>query len=103
VRLYLPNGMLKRPNVDLSDLTTATLVSEPHWDPDALDVVVLDFDHEPTPAEKTAIRRRLVTADAADEAHLDELLTARADPATPLWARLWLDAELAKYGEPTIN
>jgi hypothetical protein len=102
MRLYLPAGMLKRSADDLSDLTSATLTAEPYWDPDELDVLVLEFDREPTPPEQAAIRRRLVTADAADEAHLEELRAARATAATP-FERLWLDAELAKYGEPTTD
>jgi hypothetical protein len=99
MRLYLPNGMLKRPDADLSDLTEAQRLGEPDWEPG--DWLVQEFDRPLTEAEQTAIRRRFVTADAADEAHLAELLTARADPTAPTWARLWLDDQLARYGEPT--
>lgn len=99
MRLYLPNGLLKRTDADLSDLTASQRTCEPHWDTEEADVLVIPMDPEPPEGEQAAIRRRLVTTDAADEAHLYELLTAAADPSPPLWARLTLQSELARYGE----
>ena len=100
MRLYLPNGLAKRAAdaVDISDLTASVRTGEAYWDPDELDVLVIPMDRAPGPVQQEQIRRRLVTADAADEARLNDLLTARAE-ATTLFERLWLDTELAKYGE----
>jgi hypothetical protein len=64
---------------------------------------VIPFDPEPSPAEQNAIRRRLVTRDAADEAKLYDLLAQR-EALTGLEPPLlvaWLDDQLVAYGEPT--
>lgn len=100
MRLYLPHGLLKRADADLSDLTASTREGDAYWDDDEPDVLVLPLFPEPTTAEQAAIRRRLVSVDAADEAHLYDLLAAADDPTAPTWARLTLRAELARYGEP---
>lgn len=84
---------------DLSDLTTCKRTGPAYWHPDEVDALVVPLDPEPTESEALAIRRRLVSADAADEAHLYELLAAVKDNLTPAWARLTLQAELARYGE----
>lgn len=99
MRLHLPGGILKRAAADVSDITSAVRTGECYWDPAELDVLVCPFDPEPTETEQLSIRRRIVTADAADEAHLYELLDAVNDPATPEWARLTLRAQLDRYGE----
>lgn len=99
MRLYLPNGMLKRPDADLSDLTASVRTGEPYWDPDELDVLVIPFDRAPGPVQQEKIRRRLVTADAAEEADLYALIADAKDPTAPGWARRALNLELAKYGE----
>ncbi len=99
MKLYLPAGQLRRPEVDLSDLTASQRCGDLYWDPESVDVLVIPMDPEPSEAEQVLIRRRLVTVDAADEAHLDELLATVADPLVPSWARLVLRVELEKYGE----
>jgi hypothetical protein len=99
VRFYLPNGLLKRAAADLSDLTASARDGECYWDDVEADVLVCPMDPEPSEAEQAAIRRRMVTADAEDEARLHELLDAVTDPGAPPWARLTLRAELARYGE----
>ena len=98
MRLYLPNGLAKRTAdaVDISDLTASVRTAESYWEPG--DVLVIPMDRAPGPVQQEKIRRRLVTEDAADETRLNDLLTARAQ-ATTLFERLWLDTELAKYGE----
>lgn len=100
MRLYLPGGLLKRGDACLSDLTTATQTAASYWDPDAVDVLVIPFDVEPTEAEQSAIRHRLVTTDSDDETRYADLLNMRAQASTP-FERMWLDTELARYGEPT--
>lgn len=66
MRLYLPNGMLKRPaDTDVSDLTAAKRTGEAYWDED--DVLVVPFDTEPTTAEQTLIERRLTTDTSVEE------------------------------------
>ena len=97
MRLYLPDGMLKRPNADLSDITRSKIVGRPYWDGDW---AIFPFDKEPTKAEQDRIRRRLVTVDAADEARLEALSTDRKAAKTKV-EKIVLDTELAKYGEPT--
>jgi hypothetical protein len=103
--MILTNMAVRRPEgadaVDLTDLTTdsgAVQVGPAFWSPAAVDELVIPMDPEPSPAEQTAIRRRLATVDAADEARLHSLLALT--PATD-FERAWLDAELAKYGETT--
>ena len=85
---------------DFSDLTDSEQTGPARWHPDTPDALVIPFDHEPTAAEAAAIRRRLITADAAEEAQLYRLLDAHKDPAAPEWAKIILAVELAKYGEP---
>lgn len=60
------------------DLTAAQLTGEPHWVPGEPDVLEVPFDRDVTPAERTRIRRRLVTPDAATEAHVTALAEGRA-------------------------
>lgn len=111
LRLYLPDGLAKRADADVSDLTGCKRVGEQYWEPG--DVLVVPMDKMPPAAERAAIRRRMVTADAADERRLLKLLQARAltgDPgaaarakARDLFEELWLETELAKYGEPAAS
>lgn len=85
-------------DVDLSDLTASVQTGPAYWDPEAtVATLVIPFDVEPTAAEAEAIRRRLVTVDAADEARLAQTERDAADPNTPSWARSLLRAELARY------
>lgn len=98
MRFYLPRGLLKRAQVDLSDLTESRRVGDCHWDPAEVDVLVCPMDPEPTVAEQVAIRRRLVTADEVEEARLYDLIATRAK-ASGAFQKLWLDTELARYGE----
>lgn len=63
---------------DFSDLTTARLTGEPAWELETTDTLVLPFDRDPTAAEQVRIRRRLVTPDAATEAHVTTLAEGRA-------------------------
>lgn len=100
MRLYLPNGMLKRADADLSDLTASQRTGTAYWDPQQVDVLVIPLDPEPTPEEAEAIRRRLVTADADDEAHLSDLLAARGN-ATGVIERMWVETMLSRYGVTT--
>jgi hypothetical protein len=103
MRLYLPGGLLKRADADLADLTTSERTGEPYWDLEELDVLVVPLCPEPSPDDQAAIRRRLVTADAADEARYTELLSMR-DQASTTFERMWIDTELARYGEnPTTE
>lgn len=94
MRIHLPGGLLQRAEADLSDLTASQRTGRCYWE--ARDWLVVPLDPEPSKAEQTAIRRRLVTANAEDEARLVSLL--EIDPATPFEAA-WLSAELARYGE----
>lgn len=102
MRLYLPNGMLRRPDADLSDLTTSVPAGAPYWDADEVDVLVYPMDPEPSPSEQAAIRRRLVTAHDADETRLHDLIGLRAAAQSPFEA-MWLDAELSKYDPSLIG
>lgn len=95
MRLHLPHGLLKRAGTDLSDLTASQRTGVPYFEPD--DWLVIPLDPEPSEVEQTAIRRRLVTVDADDEARLYRLLAIT--PAS-LFEQEWLDTELARYGEP---
>lgn len=100
MRVYLPENLLRRPDADLSDLTASTRTGAPFWDPDAADVLVIPFSTDPPSSERDAIRRRLVTRDAADETRLTQMLEDAKNPLTPSYARTLLWAELAsKYGE----
>ena len=96
MRLYLPNGMLKRANADLSDLTSSKRTGAPYFEPG--DWLVLPFDKEPTKAEADRIRRRITTADAAEEAAVAALMDDRKAAKTKV-EQLVLDAELAKRGQ----
>lgn len=98
VRLYLPGGLLKRADADLSDLTTSQRTGDPYWAADEVDVLVVPLSGSPTAAQQKKIRRRLVTIDAADEARLYRLLAMTA--SSPI-EQEWLDTELARYGEPS--
>lgn len=84
---------------DLSDLTSARQTEPAYWAPEAVDMLVIPMEPEPTAAEAVAIRRRLVTADAAEEQHLRDLLAAAKDSSAPAWAKATIRAELARYGE----
>ena len=86
---------------DLSDITDAARSGSAYWSDEEPDALVIPLDREPTEAQARKIRRRLVTADADDEAHLGELVAAHADPQAPAWARLALAAQIADYGEPS--
>lgn len=100
--MILPGVTIRRPEgadgVDLSDLTDSVRTRPACWAEGELDTLVMPLDPEPSEAEATAIRRRLATVDAADEAWLYSLLDLT--PASPFEER-WLAAELAKYGETT--
>jgi len=115
VLLYLPEGRLRRScdAVDFADLTDATLDGPCRWlTSDELpvevdgaertvDVLLLPFEPDPSPAEQVEIRRRLVTVDQADEDTLHDLLAQR-DALTGLEPPLlvaWLRGQLAEYGE----
>lgn len=76
-----PGGALRAGVVDVSDLTDSTRTGAPRW----LDETTLElpFDPEPTDAEQTLIRRRLLTRDAAHEARVAALLASAADLSTP--------------------
>jgi hypothetical protein len=67
MRLYLPNAKPERLQADLSDLTASREVGEREWATDAVDVLVLDFDTEPTATEQAAIERRLTTDTPVEE------------------------------------
>jgi hypothetical protein len=97
-------------DVDVSDLTTATRVGEPSWDETEPNTLVLPFDRTLTPVERVKVRRRLITADAAEE----QRVTAYADARDSLrgvkglqspWNTVvaavvaLLDEQLARYGE----
>jgi hypothetical protein len=88
--------------VDLSGLTTAVRTEPARWvecdEHDTNDCLIMPLDDEPTLDEQVAIRRRLVAVDDADEARLHELIALRAAATTPFEV-MWLDTELAKYGE----
>lgn len=98
MRLHLPNGLLKRAAADLSDLTASGRVGDPYWSADEVDVLIIPLDPEPSADEQAAIRRRLVTTDDGDEQRLADLRAARVAASTT-FERVWLDTELAKYGE----
>lgn len=101
MQLYLPAGLLRRvpDDTDFSDLTASTYSPRAAWSETAADVLVLDFSPAPKASEQTAIRRRLVTVDADDEKRLADLLAVRADPNLSTAMRLWVNTELARYGE----
>jgi hypothetical protein len=84
---------------DWSDLTDSVQTGPAYWSTEHVDALVVPFDTEPTPAEAKAVRRRLMTADAAEEARVYDLIAAVADNQTPTYARLILQSELARYGE----
>lgn len=98
MRLHLPDGLLKRAVADLSDLTASQRSGEPYWADDEIDVLVVPMDPEPSEAEQEAIRRRLVSEDADDEARLYRLIDRAAAMTTP---QEWIETELARYGETT--
>lgn len=81
MRFYLPHGMLKRTDVDLSDLTTVKQTGEPRWDPEVPDVLVVPTDREPTKAERAKIKRRLTTVDPLDEDLHTQIANVRDDLA----------------------
>ena len=62
---------------DFSDLTPRPLDGDPQWAADEPDALHLPFDGEPSAAEQVKIRRRLLTADAAEEARVTEMAAAR--------------------------
>lgn len=95
---------LSRPadDTDLSDLcassragTAAWFECEEHGAADCLDVPLCP---DPTEAEVAAIRRRLVTTGPADEERLYGLLELR-ETSLSTFERMWVDTELARYGE----
>lgn len=105
LRLYLPGNLLKRAAADLSDLTASQRTGPAYWDPDAVDVLVVPLDPEPSAVEAEAIRRRLVTSDSAEETRYVDLLAMRETAAAPFEV-IWLDTELSKYEappEPTVT
>lgn len=86
--------------VDLSDLTDAERSGPAYWDPEAdVATLVVPVDPSATAAEAKAIRRRLVTKDAADERQLLDLIAAHKDPATPSWARPLITSAISAYGD----
>jgi hypothetical protein len=105
--MILSDMVIRRPEgadaVDLSELTASVQVGPAFWSPAAVDELVIPMDPEPSPAEQTAIRRRLATVDADDEANLHDLLAQRkalTGLEPPLLVR-WLDDRLRAYGETT--
>ena len=89
-------------DIDLTDLTSATRTAPARWveceEHGAADCLLIPLDAEPTANEQAAIRRRLVTVDADDEARLASLRLLREAATTPFEV-MWLDTELGKYGE----
>lgn len=87
-------------SIDFSDLTTSPRSGPAAWDGDAL---VLPFDPEPSEAEQSAIRLRLLTRDAAHEAQVTQMRAALNDLAgdDPLTnaVRLLLDVQLGPLGD----
>lgn len=108
MRLTPPPTRLGRvpDGVSLSDLTDRT-PGLPYWDAEG--ALVIPFDIEPTPAEQAAIRRRLLTRDAAHEAQVKAMQDALAGlgqtantPTEIVNAlRLLLRAELGPLAPPT--
>lgn len=101
--MILTDIIIRRPagadGIDLDDLTDSTRTGPAYWHPEQPDALVIPLDPEPSDDEAAAIRRRLVSVDAADESRLVELLDAADDPLTPIWAKLTLQSELAAYGQ----
>lgn len=99
--MILPNIRPGRPvdDTDFSDLTAVAQTGPAFWHPTEPDALVIPTDSDVPPNEALAIRRRLVTRDAEEEAHLYALLTARDDTTTPTWAKPLIASELARYGE----
>lgn len=85
---------------DFSDLTASVQTGPAYWLEGEVDTLVVPFDVEPTPAEAAAIRRRLITADAEEEARVKQLEADAANPATPSWAKPLMRAELDRYTKP---
>jgi hypothetical protein len=87
--------------VDLTDLTDATRTESARWveceEHGSADCLLIGFDTDPDDNAQAAIRRRLVVADDADEARLNNLLELRAAANSP-FEIVWLDTELGKYG-----
>jgi hypothetical protein len=102
---------LARPaDQDFSDLTSAVLTGPPAWVPDQTDVLDLPFDKAVTAAQKLRIRRRLVTADTAEEARVTTYAESRValraltgltgvDAIVVPVLIAMLDERLARYGE----
>lgn len=83
---------------DWSDLTSAVQVGPAFWHQEVVDALVVPLLPEPSEAEAKAIRRRLVTADAAEEARVKALEADVASTSTPESVRGLIRAELARYG-----
>lgn len=79
MRFYLPKGMLKRPDADISDLTTAERTGEPYWAPDEVDVLVVPMDREPTADEQAAILQRITTDSGVEGTLQARAVAAYAD------------------------
>jgi len=109
--LYLPNGLLKRVDADLSNLTDSQRVGAARWlrsdelpvvvdgEQRDVDVLLLPLDPPPSPEERVAIRRRLVTADAEDEAMLQVLIAEAHTPDLSVKDQLQYRDLLERYGE----
>lgn len=83
---------------DFSDLTASVQVGPAFWHQDIVDALVVPMLPEPSVAEAAAIRRRIVTADADEEAHVKQLEADAASTSTPASVRGLIRAELARYG-----
>lgn len=77
--IQVPPGALLRPaDTDLSDLTDCVRTGPARWVTGGLEI---PFEPEPSEAEQAAIRRRLLTRDADDEAEVAEMQLALANLA----------------------
>lgn len=75
MRVTVTDNEVKRAadGCDFADLTASVLTGPASWEVEGdRPVLVLPFDPEPTTAERVAILRRLLSADAAGEAELAE-------------------------------
>lgn len=82
---------------DWSDLTASAQVGPAFWHQTIVDALVVPFVPEPTAAEAAAIRRRLLTSDADEEARVAQLAKDADNPNTPTSVRGLIRAELARY------
>lgn len=84
---------------DFSDLTGSEQTGPAKWVKGQVDALEVPLDPSTTAEEAKAIRRRLVTVDAADEAQLLALIKAHKDSATPTWARPLIESAISAYGD----